>query len=294
MSEGPGAPAVGASPDLPVEVADRYLDLLKRILTRQLVIAEETWDVGVPYQGWEKDESLKGRVKATTRRLLARRGLRLVHTGGDPVLREQGEDWPLTAETMVGVRRLENVQSCIESILQDGTDGDLIETGVWRGGCSIFMRAVLEARGDEARSVWLADSFMGLAPPDSVRYPHEFDIDLSAYGQLSVGLEIVKQNFRKYGLLDDRVRFLPGWFADTLPTAPVERLSLIRLDGDYYESTMTALTSLYPKLSPGGFVIVDDYQIEACRRAVADYLASVGEAPELQPIDRSSVFWRRD
>ena len=282
--------AVDASDD---DVAARYLDLLMKILTRYLVISEETWDIGVSPEGWNRDTSLKGRVKSATRSVLARRSLRLVRTGGSPELRERGEDWPLTAETMVGLHRLQNVRDCIEAILRDGIEGDLIETGVWRGGCSIFMRAVLAAHSDRERIVWLADSFAGLAPPDAVTHPHEFDVDLSVYDELAVGLDVVKANFRKYDLLDDQVRFLPGWFKDTLPDAPIEKLSLIRLDGDYYESTMTALSALYPKLSKGGYVIVDDYQIDACRRAVGDYLGSVGETPELHPIDGSSVYWQR-
>jgi len=275
------------------ELRTLYLDLMKGVLTRHLLIDEEAWDIGVSPAGWVQDESARGKVKRVTRDLLARRQLRLVHTGGNPALREVGEDWPPTAETMVGLRRLDNVQSCVEAILADGTGGDLIETGVWRGGCSIFMRAVLAAHGVEDRQVWLADSFEGLAPPDLAAYPHEFTVDLSEFTALAVGLDIVKRNFAKYGLLDDQVRFLPGWFADTLPGAPIEQLSLIRLDGDYYESTMTALTSLYPKLSPGGYVIVDDYQIDACRRAVDDYLRSVDEKPRFVEIDASSVFWQR-
>ena len=142
---------------------------------------------------------------------------------------------------MVGLARLDNVQSCIDRILAEGVPGDLIETGVWRGGCSIFMRAVLAARYVGDRTVWLADSFEGLARPDAERYPKEFEVDLSTFDELAVGVEVVKANFERYGLLDEQVRFLAGWFADTLPDAPVTTLALIRLDGDYYESTMTAL-----------------------------------------------------
>ena len=272
---------------------DRYLELMKQILTRYLVIDEETYDVGRPPQGWVRSSGPRERAKSAVRSLLARRGLRLVRTGGDRRLRAVGEDWPPTAETMVGLARLDNVQHCIDLVLADGVPGDLIETGVWRGGCSIFMRAVLAARGVEDRSVWLADSFEGLAPPDARRYPKEYHVDLSTFDELAVGVDVVKANFARYGLLDDQVRFLPGWFADTLPEAPIRTLALIRLDGDYYESTMTALRALYPKLSPGGFVIVDDYQIDACRAAVADYLGEVGERPELEAVDASSVWWRR-
>jgi len=274
-------------------LSDRYLDLLKGTLTRHLFVDEEVWDVGTSLKGWEPTSGYKQRVQGRVRGGLAKRGLRLVHTGADAGDRFEGLDWPANAETMVGIRRLDNVQHCIEMLLADAVPGDLIETGVWRGGCSIFMRAVLAAHGCTDRTVWLADSFEGLAPPDAEQYPQEFDVDLSTFDTLAVGLDQVRQNFRRYGLLDDQVRFLPGWFKDTLPDAPIERLSLLRLDGDYYESTMTALTYLYPKVSPGGFVIVDDYQIPACKAAVNDFLEGVSEQPTMVRIDDSSVYWRR-
>ncbi len=281
----------GASPR--PDAPDLYLDLLMRVLTRYLLIDEEVWDVGQSPQGWAHKRDTRSRIKQLVRGALARRGLRLVRTGGSPQLREVGEDWPPTAETMVGLRRLENVRDCIDLVVQEEIPGDLIETGVWRGGCAIFIRAALAAHQVEDRAVWVADSFQGLAAPDPVAHPKEFGVDLSTFDELAVGLEQVKSNFRRYGLLDEQVRFLPGWFADTLPAAPIKRLALIRLDGDYYESTMTALRNLYPKLSSGGFVIVDDYQIEACREAVADYMAEVGERFAIEMVDASSAFWRR-
>ena len=155
--------------------------------------------------------------------------------------------------------------------------GDLIETGVWRGGATIFMRAILKARGVTDRLVWVADSFAGLPPPDTARYPQDEGITLHQFPQLAVPLERVQDNFRRYGLLDEQVRFLKGWFRDTLPTAPIERLAILRLDGDLYESTIQALDSLYHKLSVGGFVIVDDYgNVAACRQAVHDFRAEHG------------------
>jgi predicted O-methyltransferase YrrM len=84
---------------------------------------------------------------------------------------------------------------------------------------------------------------------------------------LAVSREDVERNFAKYGLLDDRVVFLQGWFKDTLPSAPIGKIALLRLDGDMYESTMDALQNLYPKLSPGGYCIIDDF-FGPCRLAV--------------------------
>ena len=95
--------------------------------------------------------------------------------------------------------------------------------------------------------------------PTSALYPADTGDDLYTRSGLSVGADQVRHNFARYGLLDERVKFLVGWFKDTLPTAPIERLSLMRLDGDMYESTWQAIEALYPKLSPGGFCIIDDF-----------------------------------
>lgn len=265
--------------------ADLYLDLLKNCLTRALVIDEEVRPAGG--LGW------RGAAFAPVASVLDRFGIRLGRRGGDAEIRAAGRDWPRHAETMVGLKRLDNVQHCVAQVLRDGVPGDLIETGVWKGGTTIFMRAALEAYGDTARSVWVADSFRGLPAPNAVDYPADRDLDMR-YPELCIGLEQVKQNFRRYGLLDDRVRFLEGWFKDTLPSAPIDRLAVARLDGDLYESTMDAMTALYPKLSVGGFLIVDDYaSIDACRQAVTDYRRANGIDDPIVAVDWTGVFWRK-
>jgi hypothetical protein len=103
----------------------------------------------------------------------------------------------------------------------------------------------------------------------------------------------VKRNFERYDLLDDQVRFLQGWFSETLPKAPIERLAVLRLDGDLYESTTDALVNLYDRLSPGGYVIVDDFCIPACRQAVHDFRQTRGIQDEIIQIDWTGVYWRR-
>jgi O-methyltransferase len=208
--------------------------------------------------------------------------------------RQDGRDWPREAHTMVGLARLENVQRCVEDVLARNVPGDFIETGVWRGGTVIFMRALLKAHGVTDRRVWVADSFAGLPPPDPERYPLDRGLDLSIYPELAISLEQVQANFARYGLLDDQVRFLKGWFRDTLPHAPVETLAVLRLDGDLYESTTDALTHLYPKLAPGGYVIVDDYgAIPACQQAVHDYREAHGITDAIETVDWTGAFWRR-
>ena len=217
----------------------------------------------------------------------------LPDTHFDRSRRELGLDWPSDGETMIGMKRLDNLDACIQSVVHDGVPGDLIETGVWRGGACIFMRAALEAYGDAERRVWVADSFQGLPQPDPSRVTDVADA-LWRSPELAISLEQVRSNFDRYGMVDERVRFLPGWFADTLPNAPVEKLDILRLDGDMYDSTMVALESLYPKLSIGGYVILDDYLVvRGCKAATDDFRARYEISDEMRDIDGSGTFWRR-
>ncbi len=212
----------------------------------------------------------------------------------DERLRAQGADWPAQAHTMIGSKRLDNLQFCIEDAIARGVAGDLMETGVWRGGATIFMRAVLKAHAITGRRVWAADSFQGLPPPNPSKYPADTGLHFNNYKELAVSLEEVQDNFRRYGLLDDQVRFLKGWFSDTLPAAPIQRLAVLRLDGDLYESTMVALTHLYPKVQAGGYVIIDDYNdIPACQKAVLDYRNEHGIVDEIVSIDWTGVYWKK-
>ncbi len=108
------------------------------------------------------------------------------------------------------------------------------------------------------------------------------------------GLEAVRSHFARYGLLDDQVLFLQGFFSETLPTAPLTQLALIRLDGDLYESTRDALVPLYPKLSPGGFCIIDDYfAFTDCQRAVDEFRTAQNITAEMHRIDKMAVYWRK-
>jgi O-methyltransferase len=268
-----------------------YLDLIRRDLTRygmdQLVPvgwSQEQrptlgWLLGLPF------------FKAGKFMLVRKRPF-------DKRRRDLGLDWPVDAETMIGMRRLTSLQECVQTVLADDVPGDLVECGVWRGGAAILMRAVLAAYGDKTRSVWLADSFEGVPPPDVENYKADklpwYTMGLHRFAPvLAVPESEVRANFERYGLLDDQVRFLPGWFKDTLHNAPIEQISVLRLDGDLYESTIQALDALYPRLSPGGFCIIDDYQLPYCRQAVADYRDKHGITSEIVDIDGSGVLWRK-
>jgi O-methyltransferase len=212
----------------------------------------------------------------------------------DAKLREYGWDWPSKAHTMIGAKRLANVRFLAEDVVNNGVGGDFMETGVWRGGACIMMRAVLSAYAIKDRRVWLADSFEGLPPPSPDLYPADANEKFHEYEELSVSMERVRENFQKYGLLDDQVRFLKGWFKDTLPQAPVEKLALLRLDGDLYESTIIPLEALYDKVSAGGYVIVDDYHVvDGCRQAVHDFWSKRNIRPSMVEIDGVGIYWKK-
>jgi O-methyltransferase len=281
----PVASISGADPTVD-DVRRLYLDLMKSALTRYAF--GETWQ---PYE--PKRRTLRHLLFRAGNRVLDRKGLELVSRFTfDREARAEGIDWPPEAETMIGLRRLDNVEACVRDVVEQQVPGDLIETGVWRGGACIFMRAVLKVYGETGRTVWVADSFRGLPPPAAGR-TDDIQNALHTVEFLAVSLERVRANFERYGLLDEQVRFLPGWFQDTLPTAPIERIAVMRLDGDMYDSTMVALQSLYPKLSLGGYVLVDDYALPGCRAAVDDFRTEHGVTDPLEYVDWTGRFWRR-
>jgi hypothetical protein len=212
----------------------------------------------------------------------------------DPALRAQGRDWPLEAVTMVGTKRLENLENCCCTALEEGIPGDFVETGVWRGGCGILMRAILAATCEQNRKVWLFDSFAGLPKPDVKNYPQDEPDRLWTFNEfLGVSVAEVKANFERFDLLDERTRFVEGWFRDTIPEAKVDSIAVLRLDGDLYESTWLVLDHLYPRVSPDGFVIIDDYALPTCKAAVDDFRAKHSIHSPVTTIDWSGIFWRK-
>lgn len=266
-----------------------YLELLRGTLTR-FVTRGEAYNWG------------SGRLRRAASTLVSMlqaafgsSGLRVIQSAGfDASLRREGRDWPIDAETMIGLKRLENLEAIAVEVLRRGIPGDFVETGAWRGGAAIFMKGVLQALEDQSRCVWVCDSFQGLPKPDEGKYPADAGDQHWRYPFLAVSQDAVRSNFERYGLLDERVRFVAGWFEESLPRAPIREIALLRLDGDMYSSTWEALAALYPKVSEGGFVVVDDYgAIPACRAAVETYRREQGIKEPLHPIDWTGVFWRR-
>ena len=273
----------------PQTAEELYLDLLKRALTRALtarVIERQTLKPSKPALQWfyrMLQPQLASRNYELVR-LLRSDPVQYLESGNETKTR--AED----AETMLGTRQLDTMQACITDVLRNGVPGDLAEAGVWRGGMTIFMRGVLQAYGERSKKVWVVDSFEGLPAPDRKKETFE---EWQA-GDMAVSLEQVKSNFARYGLLDEQVQFLKGFFNATLPTAPIRQLSILRADADLYESTRDVLENLYPRLSPGGYAMFDDYwNLPDCRKAIEEYRERNGIQDPIERIDQRAVYWKK-
>lgn len=283
-------------------LAERYLALLKKSLLNELYPELE----GILHYILlcrEKFESLDDSVirDIAKRRPDIMNHLRAARHDGSMIL------WPLDGtqalydprhisqhtHTMIGRLRLDHLHRCLDVIRQESIPGDVIETGVWRGGATVFMRGYWAAHGVTDRRVWVADSFAGLPRP-SVSEDRDYDLSATQEPALAIDQARVESLFARYDLLDEQVVFLPGWFRDTLPTAPIERLALLRLDGDLYESTFDALDALYDRLVPGGFLVVDDYgALPPCRQAIEDFRSQRGITAPMETIDWTGLAWRK-
>lgn len=263
---------------------DRYLSLLRGALSRSI------WDSyidEIPMNSKTPLKKLQSLSVLASNKVLGRIGFRL-----GSVRRRPGS----TGETMIGKYALEHLQACAETVLAAGVPGDFCEAGVWRGGACILMQAVLTVHAAD-KKIWLLDSFEGLPKPSS-RFAHDAG-DTLWKDSLAVSVDQVKANFERYGLLGDNLVFVKGFFENTVPTLTVDKLSLLRLDGDMYGSTWTVLEGLYDRVQPGGYVIVDDYGVvPACAAAIHDFRKARGIGEQLFAIGLVKgtpvgAFWRK-
>jgi O-methyltransferase len=209
---------------------------------------------------------------------------------------------PETRLTMLTPELLDNIEHCIRDVVENKVRGDFIECGVWKGGACIYAYYVLKELG-EKRKVYVADSFQGLPAPNVELYPQDNGDIHHTYPELAVSLEKVKQNFQIFGDIDDSVVFVEGFFRDTLPNCDIEKISVLRLDGDMYESTWESLIYLYHKLEVGGYCIIDDYSgVRGCTLAVDKFRKDYEIDDEMmlcQPkpcecgFHPASVFWKK-
>lgn len=277
------------------EYRTRYIELLKAALCASLY-DESAWRVVEgPLRQFSADNLLghfKRRFLRAIVRAAKKRGLLLVRPFAFRLSdRQNGKDWPMFGYTMTGHKRLDCLQALLENIVADNIPGDVVETGVWRGGSMILASALLDQLGDRERRIWCCDSFEGMPKPTTGAFIGSED--LSDFDYLAASVEDVKANFERFGVLTERVRFLKGWFKDTLPNADIGQISLLRLDGDLYGSTRDALAVLGHKVSRGGYVIVDDYGgWPGCRQAVTEYRDQHGITSPMTPIDDDAVYWQ--
>lgn len=259
----PGAAGPGPEAE---ELRRAYLDLLKLALCD--LVGTATTSVGELPDGGVAARELRGDERR---------------------LRSAGMDWPLHGLTMVGLGRLDDLQACVESVVADGIEGDVIEAGAWRGGASLLMRATLDTLGDD-RTVWVADSFQGFPQPDSAdSEAHR----LSAIDFLVAPSEEVSDSFRRLGC-DRGVELVEGFFENTLAGLAGRRWALVRLDADTYEPTRLALETLYAGLSVGGYLVIDDYgAFQGCRQAVDQFRAENGITEPIERIGFAGARWRR-
>jgi O-methyltransferase len=198
--------------------------------------------------------------------------------------------------TLVSYERLLATLMTCKYVITNDIQGDFVECGVWRGGNSIVAAEMIKLYQSE-KKVWMYDTFTGMAQPTDI------DVDIygvSAYNEYNTSkregynamfyasLDDVKNQFRTRDLLGSNVQFIQGDVAETLNSANSlpESISVLRLDTDWYESTKVELEILYPKLSLGGCLIVDDYgHWEGSKRAVDEYFNSYKPKPYLQYTD---------
>jgi len=201
-------------------------------------------------------------------------------------------DPPFPGFTLATIGMLNHLQAVVEDVLQNGIEGDLMETGVWRGGQTILMRAILEAASEEKRHVWVCDSFSGVPPP---RRDGQQDVEADETvewepGLYNASIDMVRANFLRFGLLDERVHFVKGHFVDTMKTVEVEKIAVLRLDADTWDATSDVLEALYDRVSDGGYIIIDDFHLNGARGATLDFRKKRGITDPLLPVPEDYVF----
>ena len=196
--------------------------------------------------------------------------------------------------TMTTPPRVYALVRAVEYVAARGVPGAIVECGVWRGGSMMAAALTLLRLGISDRDLYLYDTFAGMPPPseaDTTR-AGERASDLLARGDESshiwaiASLDDVRAAVLSVGYPEDRIHFVEGLVEATLPERAPAEISLLRLDTDWYRSTKHELEHLYPRLAPGGVLILDDYgHWQGARRAVDEYLAENGHALLLNRID---------
>ncbi len=197
--------------------------------------------------------------------------------------------------TMTSPERVLALRDAVRHVVARRIPGDFVECGVWRGGSMMVVARTLLGLG-ERRELHLFDTFEGMSAPtaedvalDARRAKDLLEASARKPGRgvwCIAGEEDVRANVEGTGYPRALVRLVRGKVEDTLPAAAPGRIALLRLDTDWYESTRHELEHLYPRLSPGGVLLIDDYGYwKGARKAVDEYFASLGEPLLLHRID---------
>lgn len=197
---------------------------------------------------------------------------------------------------MVTCAGLDVVEEQLVRCIENNIPGDFVETGVWRGGVCILAREIFK-KYNQNRKVYVYDSFEGLPPPDP-KFPADSGDAHWTLPELRVNIDTVKNNFSRFRELDDDVIFVKGWFCDTIPKNTIDKICMLRLDGDMYASTIDPLNYLYPKLVKGGTCIIDDYNLQyGAREACNEYRHAHKITEEITTVDPHgciSAYWIKE
>lgn len=200
------------------------------------------------------------------------------------------------AVTMTSPERIFALITAVVYVCENGIGGDFVECGVWKGGSSAAIAKTLAHLKVTDRTLWMYDTFDGMSQPTEAdvdflgqtadQLLDRQDIAESTSVWCRSPLGEVKATMRATGYPMDQINFVQGRVEETLPRRSPERLALLRLDTDWYESTKCELEILFPKMSPGGVLIIDDYgHWQGCRKAVDEYFAQQGVSMLLNRID---------
>jgi O-methyltransferase len=191
--------------------------------------------------------------------------------------------------TLVGAERLHNLFVLADRIETEKIPGDVLECGVCNGGTAALLAySATHSRLD--RTVWLLDSFQGM--------PETSEIDGEAakahIGQEKGDIARVEALLKSVGVNSSRVRILPGWFEETFPSVSAGQIALLNIDADWYESVKLCLETFYDRVSPGGFVSIDDYgHWPGCRAAVDEFFQKRGLTYPLQKVDYTAHWFQK-
>jgi len=265
--------------------AGRYLDLLKGALLDEHYLENELRIEHLLECVATRAEVSRRKLRDPARYMSQELRERMqTRQSGDPSQASAGYNGSSAglAYTGVGRQRLDQLEQCVKTIREEGVGGDIVDCGADRSGSAIFLRGLLEAYYLGRRRVWVAQRFCGGREPAENGAP-DFAYDLNT----------VRDAFQRFKLLDDRVRFIQGPPAETLAEAPLDDVALLRVDGHDADDVRGALEAVYARMSPGGFVVVDDYWDERCQAAVEAFRSEHGVVEPLERIDWSGAAWRK-